>query len=62
MARCSSRENSIIISMKIVTYRNYISVCMHWPLEPDWWLSPSPRSTASSPTSVVAAATLVQSQ
>jgi len=48
--------------MKLVTYRNYISVCMHWPLETDWWLSPSPRSTASSPTSVVAAATLVQSQ
>ena len=59
MARCSSRENSIIISMKIATYRNYISVCMHWPLETDWWLSPSPRSTASSPTSMVAAATTV---
>jgi hypothetical protein len=36
MARCSSRENSIIISMKIVTYRNYVSVCMHWP--PGDWL------------------------
>ena len=30
-------------------YRNYIWVCMHWPLETDWWLSPSPKSIASSP-------------
>ena len=58
VARCS-RENSIIISMKIVTYRNYLWVCMHWPLETDWWFCPSPKSTASSPTSMVAAATLV---
>jgi len=32
---------------------------MHWPLETGWWLFLSPRSTASSPTSMVAAATLV---
>ena len=31
MARCSSRENYIIISIQTVTYRNYISVSMHWP-------------------------------
>ena len=61
MARCS-RENSIIISIHIVTYRNYIWICMHWHLETDWWLSPSPRSTVSYPTNGVAAAPFIQSQ
>jgi hypothetical protein len=62
LVKLSSNKPTVISSIKIVTYRNYISVCMHWLLETDWWLSPSPRPTASSPTSVVAAATLVQLQ
>ena len=61
MARCY-RENYIIISIKIATSRNNIRVRMHWPLETDWWVSPRARFTSSSPTSGVAAATLVQSQ
>ena len=58
---CSSRENYIIMSIKIANSRNNNRVRMHWPLETDWSVSPSARSPSFSPTSGVAAATLVQS-